>query len=355
MKNKSFLIGTFVITTVLFLGQISFNYFFDSYGFFRKNTNIDTAAKAIANGHMLSIQGNYDERIFQQRIIEHFTKKPQQILIGSSRSMMIPATFFEQNNRFFNHSVSGASIEDYIAILGLYEKHNLLPKTVILGIDPWIFNKNNHQQRWKSLNESYTFMMSKLNKDLLTSPSSNTTDRYAQLINFENTKNNLLHLKETLKKETNFKVTATDQIDTMIKKPDGSILYPFKIRYKKDSDTLTEAKAYIAGAVYSVEDFHALSNTQLFEDLIGHLQNHGVTVVFFLPPYHPTVYHYLANNPKYHNILKAENYVRTFAQQKNITLLGSYNPDIYHFRSNDFTDGMHAKESVAKRIFNPHP
>lgn len=355
MKNKLFLIRTFLIVSILFSLQAAFNYFFDSYGFFLNNNNLNFGAKALAEGNTIAVSGNYDERIFQQKIFEQFTQKPQCILIGSSRSMMVASHMVNHNGRFFNHSVSGASIEDYISIIGLYMKNNTLPKTVILGIDPWVFNKNNSQKRWRSLNDSYSFMINKLNKSPMQSESAKNQTIYAQLINYENTKNNLLHFKQTLKNETNFKIINNDTMDTMIKKPDGTILYPFKTRYKKDSETLIEANTYIAGPVYSIENFTALSNTKLLEKLIHYLQSNGTKVIFFLPPYHPVVYQYLSTNQKYLYVLQAENYLNKYAQKNNLTLLGSYNPNVYRFRSSDFTDGMHPKASVAEHIFKHTP
>jgi hypothetical protein len=87
---------------------------------------------------------NYDERIFQKLVILNLKNKNDTIVIGSSRSLKVRKKFVSESGPFFNHSVSGASLEDYISIIGVYEKtYGYVPSTVILGIDPWIFNKNN--------------------------------------------------------------------------------------------------------------------------------------------------------------------------------------------------------------------
>ena len=57
-------------------------------------------------------------------------------------------------NRILNLGVSGASIEDHITLLEMsLQKFN--PETVIIGLDPWLFNKFNYQGRWKSLKKEY--------------------------------------------------------------------------------------------------------------------------------------------------------------------------------------------------------
>lgn len=355
MKNKSFLINIFYILLILFSLLISFNYFFDSYGFFKKNNNIDFATKAVASGKMIAGMSNYDERIFQKKVFENFAEKPECIVIGSSRSMLIESKMIQHNRKFFNHSVSGASLEDYIAIIGFYDKKNILPKKVILGIDPWIFNKNNDQKRWQSLNDDYLYMMTNIahiNTKMVLSEDKNI---YLQLINFENTKSNFLHFKQILKGESNIKIINNENIDAMIKRSDGSIVYPFETRHKKNITTLMEAKSYISGPMYSIENFNELSNIKLFEQLISYLKNKHVEVVLFLPPYHPLVYQYLSGNQKYKSVLYSEYYLKKYSNKSQIKIFGSYNPNIYNFTSIDFTDGMHGKSSVADRILKLNP
>ncbi|DAB37967.1 MAG: hypothetical protein A2552_11655 [Sulfuricurvum sp. RIFOXYD2_FULL_44_160] len=346
MKNKSFLINTFYILLVLFSLQITFNYFFDSYGFFRDNRNIIFAARAVASGEKIAGLENYDERIFQKKVFENFTEKPQCIVIGSSRSMMIESKMIQHNGKFFNHSVSGASLEDYISITGLYAKDNTLPTKIIFGIDPWTFNKNNDTKNWQSLNDSYSYMMTNITKKNTQLILPKKQNKYLQLINYENTKNNFLNFKH----ESNLKIIKNESIDKMIKRSDGSIVYPFDIRYQKDIFTLMAAKSYISGPVYCIEKFDKLSNIKLFEQLMSYLKSKNVEIMFFLPPYHPLVYQYLSSNKKYKNVLYTEKYLREYSQKNNIKIFGSYNPNKYNLNSTDFTDGMHGKSTVVTHI-----
>ncbi|MBL0209054.1 MAG: hypothetical protein IPP84_14250 [Propionivibrio sp.] len=79
------------------------------------------------------------------------TQSKEFLVIGSSRSMQIGADVMQAS--VLNLSVSGASIEDYVAILDL--ARNLPAKTIILGVDPWVFNTNSGQSGWKSLAIEY--------------------------------------------------------------------------------------------------------------------------------------------------------------------------------------------------------
>lgn len=323
-----------------------FNYFFDNYGFFQKNNGVSFAAKNVAQGKSIVGLENYDERLFQKQVFHNFESYPEIVIVGSSRSMMIQSAMLNTSEKVFNHSVSGASLEDYIAILGMYAQKNKLPKKIILGIDPWIFNKNNGQDRWKSLLLEYNFMSKELSAKPLQIGVYNDRNKYLQLINFENTKNNMLHLRDSHR----IKIITDENIDAAIKRADGSIAYPFKTRFQDDSETQKQAKSYLSGQIYSVENFNELSNIELFETFVSYLSKQGIKVELFLPPYHPTVYAYFANNIKYSKIIEVEKYLKNFASVNDITIYGSYNPSIFGFTSGDFTDGMHGKSLLSEKI-----
>jgi hypothetical protein len=53
-------------------------------------------------------------------------------------------------------------------------------------------------------------------------------------------------------------------------------------------------------------------------------------------------------------VIEIEKYLRDFASNQNILLLGSFDPQKYNFVSSDFFDYLHGDEIVAKRIFEGH-
>lgn len=346
IKNKFFVLLV-VSSCCSMLALIAyFNYVYDNYGFFKQNNSVLFAAKSISKGEAIAGLVNYDERLFQKLVVENFVTYPDTLIIGSSRSMMISSKMINGSEKTFNHSVSGASLEDYIAIVGLYSQKKALPKKIIFGIDPWIFNKNNSENRWQSLLYEYDFMISQISKKnpILTTKNDN---RYFQLINFENTKNNFLHMNES----SQIHIIQDENIDSSLKRADGSIAYPFSIRFQNDVETKLLVQHYISEKNQSLDSFYTLSNTNLFEDFIHYLRDKGVVVEFFLPPFHPSVYAFFRNNCQYANILKSEEYLKSFAEKNNIILYGSYDPNIFGFTSNDFTDGAHSKENVSFIIF----
>lgn len=345
---------------VLIIAIVSlFNFKVDSLGLFGNSNYLSKAAKALTSGKMIAGLQNIDDRLFQDLIIKNLEVQNDIIAIGSSTSMMLRKQFLSKDyNNFFNHSVSGASIEDYIAITGAYESfHGYLPSTIIFGIDPWIFNKYNGQRRWRSIQNYYDYQLINIyGKEL----NNNTNDfaintiKFKQLINFDYSISNLkFFIRSLLNSEgKKFYVVDSFEIDDFVRVNDGSIHYPFNIRHRKNDKVKEFAIKFVTeGAPYSLAKFNDLSNVQLFEDFVKYLKYQNVDVIFLLPPYNPITYDLLEKNTKYKNISIVEEYLNTFAKLHDFDLVGSYNPKKLGLTSDDFFDGVHSRDSVLRNFF----
>ncbi|PHS56346.1 MAG: hypothetical protein COB17_09435 [Sulfurimonas sp.] len=325
-----------------------FNYKIDSLSLFGNSNYLSKVAKILVNGQMVAGLKNYDDRLLQKLIIKNLKIKSDIIVIGSSRTMQMRQSFFRKKINFFNHSVSGASLEDYIAIVGAYEYiHKYLPSTIILGVDPWIFNKYNSQNRWQTLSKYYNYEIKKIkNKEEIKSFTVNIS-KWKQLLNYEYTIANIKFFTYLNKNNGKiFYITDDIDIDDSIKDCDGSIYYPYKQRYMKVDNT----KKYSENNVYSLERFYKLNNIKLFKIFINYLTYNGVRVILFLPPYNPASYDIMVSKAKYKNLVKVEKYLIDFAKKNQVKLIGSYNPHKYNLKINDFFDEMHAHDYVLREI-----
>src|SRR3990167_6494675 len=90
---------------------------------------------------------NFDERLY---VISHLKviPKPDILLLGSSLVMLVDSQMFNKDLSIFNAGVSGASIQDYIAIWQFLKNKDKLPTYLVIFFDAWVFNKNNGQLRW---------------------------------------------------------------------------------------------------------------------------------------------------------------------------------------------------------------
>ncbi len=146
--------GKLSLLAPIFLFVILINYFVDPAHILCKTDRSyeEGMAALLLKGLNVADASNYDERLLQEFYIKGLTESDRKeiIVLGSSRAGQICSNLFPLAS-FFNNSVSGGSLEDYVAITGIYLGKGLLPKEVILGIDPWLFNRNNGQNRWKSI------------------------------------------------------------------------------------------------------------------------------------------------------------------------------------------------------------
>lgn len=348
-KNIIWLRNSILLIIVIITSISIFNYKVDSLGLFSNKHYLTDVVKTLLKGNIIGGLQNYDDRLFQRLLIENINYKNDVIAMGSSRTMQLRKHFFLKDNvKFFNHAVSGASLEDYIAIIGAYESiKGYIPSTIVIGIDPWIFNKNNGQNRWKTLSEYYSYEIDKINKSNNRAKNIVNIDKWKQLINYDYTMSNI----KFLKKKRRFYIANSIQVDDSLKGIDGSIYHPFNRRNPNPESVKKLALHYIQGSVYSLENFSTLSNLEQFEQFIKYIQRNNVKVVFFLPPYNPIVYKYLMENKKYKMVKIVEQYVRKFAFENKIEIYGSYNPIVNNFTNEDFFDGMHGLDVVYKTIF----
>ncbi|CAA6817596.1 MAG: Unknown protein [uncultured Sulfurovum sp.] len=352
-KNILWLKYSFIsIVSLIFLIAI-FNYKVDSSGLFGNSNYLLKAAEALANGKTITRLEHADQRSFQELIIKNLQVKNDVILLGSSKSMMLRKKFFLNNEiNFFNHAAYGGSIEDYISIIAAYESiHKYIPKTVIIGVDTWTFNKYNGQIRWKTLENYYNAGIANIyNKEVENTNNINTM-KWKQLINYDYTLLNIESFLNVLKSNgETFQVVDNVNIDASLREPDGSIHYPYTQRYRKEDLVEIKAKEYTQGSVYALGNYKKLDNIKLFEDFIDYLQTKDVKVIFFLTPYHPISYDILVQDEKYKHINIVENYLKILSTKKQIELKGSFNPHKYNFTNKDFFDGMHGHDVVAEKI-----
>ena len=318
-------------------------------------------AQALIDGHMvtdctLSPSG---ERLLQKFYIEQKAAAPEVVLLGSSHTMEISSKYFHGQS-FFNHTVAGATLEDYIALYGYYKKSGKLPKTVIITVDPWMFNINYQMTYWKTIADSYDWMMARqghVSHEIKFRPSQLIPEKLGQMFSFYYFQQIFVYLKESgfkLKAGKNahsayaFRITTERYNELTTIAPDGSRIPDRALRETTPEEIRANTMAFFAE---TGERRHAGFNRidpgvrKNFEFLVSTIQQDGVKVVLLLLPYHPYVYQSFKEK-NFALIHQFEDDLNRYADEHGIEVSGSYDPFILGAKEGDFLDGVHFKEAV---------
>jgi hypothetical protein len=342
--RRWFLAFLFISVGVLSLTAF-FNHLVDGHGLFTIHRGLGFAATNLVNGGMVAGPlGGHEERELNRLVIEKYPRQRDIITIGSSRNMQVRKRFFPGNPDFFNHSMAAAGLEDYLAIVNLYRRRAVLPKTVVLGIDPWIFNKNLViTPWWQGLAPFYKELAEEISgKQVKVSVAESA--RYLQLINLDYTAANWKLLRAGRKLYT----TENIGIDDFVREPDGSIHFPYKIRLHRDRRK-QPYPAHVIPTGY-LQNFTSIANMELFKGFVSFLKGQGVEVVFLLLPFHPVLHRLIMENPQCRTVITTEMMLRDFGKEQGVPVVGSFDPTGYALKDEDFSDDIHGHEIVAQRV-----
>ncbi len=336
-RKKTFIIIFSSLILLLFISlTVSFS--------FRSNEKFSheyrLAKKLLKNKAVLITK--IDERKFIKYRIENLNYKPDIIIIGSSRTMQISE--FLKNDKVLNLSMSGASIEDQVAISSILLK-KYIPKKIILSADPWLFNSESGQNRWTSLTNDYLNGLKEINHDIDIKIKKNK-------LKFKLAENNLIS-------EFIYKFYSKYNLENFTSsnnKPDkykhkilqnGKRIYDEKFLQRTDAEI---RKKFDIHMYYSMKPFIISDQKiEIYEKLINNLQKH-TEIYLFLSPYHPNVFKRILKNETKH--IMVENIFKELAKKNKIKIFGSYNPINNNCIEKDFFDGMHPKENCLKKIQN---
>ncbi len=338
---------------VLFMG---INYVEDPANIFHKGPYEMGIIKYLMEGKNVTNVTNYDERLLQKYYIENMKQCPSTIILGSSRVMQLGSGFFK-NEHLMNNGVSGASIEDLLAIYNLYETKGCEIKKIRIGLDPYFLNDNNDQSRWRVLSAEYNNCLQKIGLEKYADRDKiieSKYSRYKELWSLSYFKNSLGYLIRGV--DVHYRPTTDSLNKDFTKMVDGSIFYSEVSR----NSSLEVVNGYAVQSInespmYSMREFKQLSvkYKTIFTTFISYLQQKNIEVELFISPYHPIVYDYISKeNSPYKIVFEAEKYFNAYAAERHITLIGTYNPYVYHFKDSSFYDGFHCKEGALKSIID---
>jgi len=332
----------------ILIAGAALNYAIDPAHIFRLGSYEREVAKILSSDRHVANVTNYDDRLLQVYYTELVRVSKDIVVLGSSRSMQIGASLYPRRS-LFNHSVTSARIEDFLAIVEMLTQREILPKTIVIGVDPWIFNANNRGGYWKSFSRYLLGMQSRLGITCMPSAMKNADNpRFHELISLDYLRESLSVLVSRLRSEGEDKYFAVDDDNTplAIKRSDGSLKYPLHRLVRSVGVVRAEAIHVMRTRPHAaISNFIELDNclTQVFESLISYLQSKEISVEIVLPPYHPAAYRVIVGDNQYHTVLSAEAYLKDLSEEFDFPIYGSYSPVNLGCTDEEFVDAYHPK------------
>jgi len=319
------------------------------FNFARHETYEEGIARWLLAGFNIEGASNYNDRLMHKYYVAGLIRRPDVIILGSSRALQIRSTGFG-DKVVFNHGVTNGNLEDAIAIYELYHTQQLTPTVVLLNLDPWLLDHSHSTTAWQALQSDYETAARRMGLKSSVSPGSWFADqqKYLELISPAYFQQSITMLGRTilLHQTNDYIVTTTTQGDQMIRLADGSLVYNGAVRLRSDeavraaaqSDALTHPVAYLDAERQS-----------LLVTFITALQADGVELVFMLSPFHPLVYE-TWEAADYTTVRDAQSYYEALAHDYHIALIGSYNPADVDCGEAEFYDGLHPREACLQKI-----
>ncbi|MGL5122749.1 MAG: hypothetical protein ACRC6K_01080 [Fusobacteriaceae bacterium] len=341
--KKFFLKLIFIIMLVL-LFISSFIFIVDPANIFSNKYSI--IAKEILSNN-IEMKNNIDERILKKEVIKNLNIKNELLILGSSRVMLLGDEHFDKN--IFNAGVSGAGLEDQLALLNIYLKEVGYPEEVMFGIDPWTFNLNS-DTRWNFIGEDYKeFKSKKLGMEDREGIKRN--QKFYKLLEFMYLKDSIkFFLRNGLNKKFYTLISDEEKYES---KGNVYLRGSMKLIYSKNYRELNDGSNWKGNIGYQLCNYEKLDSRlkSEFINTIIFLKSKNIIVKIFLPCYNPTLIEYQEKeNVHYNNMIRnVENFIIQEAKIRKVEVIGSYFSD--ELKTNDFYDGIHLKEEKFKNIF----
>lgn len=402
MKNRVFSVLRLVFAPVKLLaaaaavlvGMVYINYTVDCSGLYQGDLVYRNIAELLLQQENVSGFSQMDHRAVAERYIQLLPEAQvhETVTIGSSRVMQFTEELV--GTSFFNYGVTGGDYRDVMNHFYMLDKYGKLPKRVIFGVDPWLFradalDKRSNEElfeemRAEALGHQTNYVKPEPSEAYLAADRlvqtvtdgvysmtnlSITTETLPALFDVAYLQGNVAHWwqnrdAEAVTSEITedgelavYQAVPDDQLadnEGEIKLADGSVWYAADFRNASLDVVLGAAHAQAATFLY-MEDYTAMEQDQkvLFESFVAYMQSRGVEVVFYLSPYHPFTYEYqtIYNVENHAGFFEVEPYLRDYAAQQGITVVGSYDPRVLGLTEEDFFDGLHVRTSGIAEFF----
>lgn len=342
-----------ILIVILVYGAVvgSTNYNIDVAHVFN-NEEIEEMAQSLKRGENVIKYGDEDEGRLHELMVSELKEKPEALIVGASTVMYIPFEDAEEW-RLYNCGESGSYLGDIYGQIGLFDYYGMLPDKIIIGVDPKLFRADI---------ESMIFTSLDIYRDYEATIVGTKQGSFSKIKNSEFMKKTKelfspSYFQSCIKsKGQKDESDSQDRGDTHENsyyvwiRPNGQKILGTETLCSSDKILEdTEHYIYVEPRYYSwlIERGYMSDNNdetipprESFERLIDSLLERNVDVQIYLPTWNPVMYEYCSNS-EYSGGIEVEKYIRGLAEERNIIVRGTYNPNALDIGIDDFWDWQH--------------
>ena len=349
-----------LIPTAVVLAAV--NYAVDPFRLFH-DLYVKSMAQSLRDKREIEIDRDFDYRSFQKHAIALMRRRPDIVMMGTSRGIEIGGDLFKER-AFFNSCQPDGTLKEMIAIFDLYEAGGLIPRTVIMEIGPGFFSGNSKNEKWLTLYDEYYEGLRKIySDDRMASVRIAVSRRVFGISKYRK----WLYLFDPAYFKLSLKYAAASLKTGFEERfapggkghdagahgslhSDGSRRRSRLEEDKASGESDEAARAAVSSASQMrVED---PSIKKDFDSFISYLKRGGVETIILLVPVNPLTFD--AANSRYGGTITfLEREIRAMAKDRSLEVIGAYDPRIYGLKNTDFLDGVHPKEYVYEKVIGP--
>ena len=341
----------------LFCMVAAVNWYVDSYAYLRITYDQIGEQMAVNSMNVTGLEeSDFNDRKLLLACIKQQKEAKELIVAGSSRVMNFDHNMFGTDS-FYNTGLSESTIYDLLAVTGILEENGQMPEKMIIGVDAFLFNASHNNDRWMELEDYETYMEERLwgrSGSAVPEEGSSTGRDNRKWLSLDYFRYNITLLLEHKRFTVDY--TQDWESEQYLKHYDGSIAYQRDLREVdvQDVEELTR-QSIEEQVVYRMTDFHEIDeqSMELFAMLVDYLEQSGVEVILYLPPYSPMMYNYIESEENFQIALEVEEKVQELARERQIALYGSYDPAGCDLEMTDLYDIYHVKTDKMMDTFYP--
>jgi hypothetical protein len=331
----------------------------------REEAALQAVPGALRPGEVVLGYRNVDERRFQRGRLG-VIPRPRVVAFGSSRVMQLTGALAGvEPTAFYNLGMSGATVEDYIGLWEILRRQGKIPERAIFSIDPWIFNADVEQVRWRALSREIDAFAEGRGRWAAVDVALAGWSRAKELVSYEVLRDSTRRLRRALRGRPAAKAGAGDApivpeqavADRQALRADGSLIYDGAFQRRSplevQEDTVRWAATNGPGLARLRWNGERL---RLLETLWRDLRARGVRIVAYLPPYHPAAWRAIDGDARQREALdQVRAAIAGLAAKLDIPFRDFADPASIPCAADEFFDGQHARPSCLQKLLRRLP